>query len=333
MTDSKQLALLQQGAAPWNEWRRQNRSLEPRLSRADLRGLDLRGANLSDADLRGAKLKGCDLRKAILRFATLSDADLTGADLRQTDLRAASLRRARVVDANLQRAVLRHASCVETNFHGADLRGAEIYGVAAWRLAGAPRDQSNLIVRADPSEPAITVDNLEVAQFVFLLMNNPSIRDVIDTVGQKAVLILGRFKADRKAVLDQIRIRLREIDRVPILFDFDAPSSKGVFDTVKTLASMVRFVIADITEATSVIQEVTAIVADFHKVPVQPIIQNGFQPWAMFADLAARESVLPLRTYDTPATLLAAMESQIVAPAEKLAAHLGSMFHPPFAAQ
>lgn len=145
---------------------------------------------------------------------------------------------------------------------------------------------------------------------------------MVQTVGQKAVLILGRFKADRKAVLDRIREKLRELDRVPILFDFEVPSNRDVFETVKTLASMVRFVIADISEATSVIQELTSIVVNCEKLPVQPIIQDGLQPWAMFGDLAARESVLELLRYPTTDVLIASLEKEVVQPAEKLAARL-----------
>jgi hypothetical protein len=31
----------------------------------------------------------------------------------------------------------------------------------------------------------VMVDNLEVAQFVYLLLNNAKIRDVIDTIGKR----------------------------------------------------------------------------------------------------------------------------------------------------
>src|SRR3712207_8248172 len=48
-----------------------------------------------------------------------------------------------------------------------------------------------------------------------------SIRDVIDTVGKKAVLILGRFTPERKTVLDDLRDELRKRNYLPILFDFD----------------------------------------------------------------------------------------------------------------
>ena len=34
----------------------------------------------------------------------------------------------------------------------------------------------------------ITIDNLEVAQFVYLLLHNEKIREVIDTIGQECVV-------------------------------------------------------------------------------------------------------------------------------------------------
>ena len=44
------------------------------------------------------------------------------------------------------------------------------------------------------------VDDLEVAQFIYLLLNNQNVRQVIDTITSKIVLILGRFTPERKAV-------------------------------------------------------------------------------------------------------------------------------------
>ena len=41
------------------------------------------------------------------------------------------------------------------------------------------------------------LDNLKVAQFVYLLLNNAEIRDVIDTITSKVVLILGRHALER----------------------------------------------------------------------------------------------------------------------------------------
>jgi hypothetical protein len=118
------------------------------------------------------------------------------------------------------------------------------------------------LVITDNYEPTVTVDNIEVAQFTYLLLNNQKVRDVIDTITSKAVLILGRFTDERKAVLYAIREELRKRNYLPILFDFDKPTSQTTDETITLLARMSRFVIADISDAKSVLQELRAIVPD-----------------------------------------------------------------------
>ncbi len=102
-------------------------------------------------------------------------------------------------------------------------------------------------------EAKITVDNLEVAQFIYLLLNNAQIRAVIDTITAKIVLILGRFTNERKRVLDALRAELLLHDYLPVLFDYEKPTNRDLTETISTLAHMARFVIADITDATKVL--------------------------------------------------------------------------------
>jgi hypothetical protein len=84
------------------------------------------------------------------------------------------------------------------------------------RHAGGPRE-------GDDDVP-ITLDELEVAQFIYLLLNNKRLRKVIDTITSKVVLILGRFTPERKAILDALREELRRRDYLPVLFDFENPT-------------------------------------------------------------------------------------------------------------
>jgi hypothetical protein len=60
---------------------------------------------------------------------------------------------------------------IGTDIRGANLSGSSIYGIAAWdvKLTSDTR-QENLII-TPPYEPAITVDNIKVAQFIYLLLN------------------------------------------------------------------------------------------------------------------------------------------------------------------
>jgi hypothetical protein len=160
-------------------------------------------------------------------------------------------------EAKLRGANLYAAQLVDTDFTGADLTGCRIFGISAWRLKLERAKQHSLVITGD-DEPIITVDNIEVAQFIYLLLHNEKIRDVIDTVTSKAVLILGRFTEERKPVLDAIREELRKRDYLPILFDFAVPATRDITETVSLLARMARFIIADLTDPSSIPKELEA---------------------------------------------------------------------------
>lgn len=106
---------------------------------------------------------------------------------------------------------------------GATLTNCAVYGISAWDVQLEGATQLDLIVTL-PHYPIITVDNLEVAQFIYLLLNNKKVRDVIDTITSKVVLILGRFTPERMAVLDAIKDELRNRNYSPVLFDFGKPA-------------------------------------------------------------------------------------------------------------
>jgi uncharacterized protein YjbI with pentapeptide repeats len=133
---------------------------------------------------------------------------------------------------------------VRTDLRSADLTGCCIYGASAWDLVLKGAKQQNLVITPE-RQPTITVDNIEVGQLIYLMLHNQKVRDVIDTITSKVVLILGRFTAERKAVLDALREELRKRDYLPILFDFDVPATRDITETVSLLARMARFIIAD----------------------------------------------------------------------------------------
>ena len=120
-------------------------------------------------------------------------------------------------------------------------------------------------------EPEITVDNLEVAQFIYLLLHNERIRHVIDTITSKVVLILGRFTPERKVVLNALREELRQHDYLPVLFDFEKPAGKDLTGTVQTLANLARFIIADVTDPSSVPHELAMFVPGTVLRPAGPL--------------------------------------------------------------
>ena len=352
MASHEHLAILLEGTAAWNEWREKAPNVQADLSGAELVGGDfcwatLRGVNLSkanlfeanftDATLRGANLIGANLRKATLvrtnlvdaklGWANLDESNLQHADLTRTQLVEASLVNAnlgksRLVGADLRSADLRYARLVDTNLENANLVHCSVYGIAAWNLKLTGALQSDLdITRAD--EPTITVDDLELAQFIYLLLNNQRIRRVIDTITSKLVLILGRFTPERKTLLDAIRRELRNRDYLPVVFDFDKPSTQTTMETVATLAHMSRFVIADLTDAKSILQELRGIVPDRPSLPVQPLLLESQSEPGMIDFFKRYSWFLDIVSYQTPEHLMVDLQQRVIEPAEKEMARVG----------
>jgi uncharacterized protein YjbI with pentapeptide repeats len=284
---------------------------------AILTGADLSGAHLSKANLFRANLSGANLSGAFLSMAFFGETDLSGANLVGATLVGADLSQANLTGADLSEANLGGAQLVDTDLTGANLTGCRIYGVSAWNLKLERAKQQNLVI-TKYTEPEITVDNIEVAQFIYLLLHNQKVRDVIDTITSKVVLILGRFTDERKAVLDALRDELRNRNLLPILFDFAIPASRNVTETIKTLASLARFVIADVTDATEVRVELHNIVPDFTSLPVQLILLRGHSEFVSLSHLTKFPWVLPIFEYDDDKHLLASLDKGVVGPADDM---------------
>jgi uncharacterized protein YjbI with pentapeptide repeats len=282
------------------------------LSQARLIKADLTEANFNRAELSWADLSEASLNQAYVGEANLSGANLSGACLNLANLSGANLSRADLSGADLSGADLTYANLSDADLTDAHLTGCRVYGVSAWglKLSEKTTQHSLIITTDDKPEPEITVDNIEVAQFIYLLLHNQKIRDVIDTITSKVVLILGRFTDERKAVLDALRDELRRRNYLPILFDFDKPTSQTTDETITLLARMARFVIADISDARSVLMELHAIVPDLPSVPVQPVIIASQEEPGMFDHFRRYPWFLPVHRYDTPARLLSELSDR-----------------------
>src|SRR5258708_5685120 len=337
--------LLKQGIEQWNEWREEYRGLWPDLSganlgNADLGNADLSGADLSNADLIGAYLSKANLSNANLSDADLSEANLSGADLSNaflmgtilsgaylndanlssTNLRRASLNRAYLSGANLSEADLSganlaRATLVETDLTKATLKDCHVYGISVWNVQLESAIQDSLIITS-PGEPTITIDDLEVAQFIYLLLNHKKLRNVLNAVTERGVLLLGRFGGGGLDVLQAVATRLREEKYLPIIFDFDRPQDRNYTETVKTLAGLSRFIIADLS-GPSVPQELYATVPHF-KIPFVPILEAGRKQFAMAVDLLEYPWVVrPPVIFASTDELVSLVPSKIIAPAEE----------------
>jgi hypothetical protein len=130
------------------------------------------------------------------------------------------------------------------------------------------------------------------------------------------VLILGRFSEDRKPVLDAIRDELRNHDYLPIMFDFDPTTNQTIIETVKTLAGMSRFVVADITDARSVPQELLIIDTHCRTVAVRLIKKRGEPEYGMLDFRNSPWFVKGRYEYENAEELIASIQENVLGPAE-----------------
>jgi hypothetical protein len=301
------------------------------LTGANLWRLYASGGTFESADVSGAIIPWSYLAyvsfdRATICGAVLKETNLTGSTFRNANLEGANLAAtyllgARLTEANLRGAILEHASLIEAEVSGATLTGAFVYGLSAWKVRGTPKDQTNLVITPQ-GENDIVTDNLRIAQFLYLLLDNQEIRDVIDVVTSKVVLVLGRFTPERKEVLNRLRSELRQQNWVPVVFDFDRPSNRNLTETISTLAHMARFVIADITDAKSIPQELQRIVPDLPSLPVQPIILASQYEYGTFPDFRDYPWVLAPYRYESTSELMSSLCERVVTPAATKAAEI-----------
>lgn len=344
MANEEHLLILKQGVQIWNDWREKTHNPTPApywldLSGADLREVNLKGANLSevdlretnlssaileDADLRWAELLWANLSGARLSFADLRWANLTGVDLRGANLTLADLRTANLSGTNLRganlnltnlaEAQLEQSAMVGTTLTGAILTGCSVYGLSAWDLEGVPREQDRLNI-APPGQPAIMVDNLEVAQFVYMLLNHKTVRDAITATINKGVLILGRFAAGGWEVLHAIATALRQMNYQPIIFDMDRPEKRDFTETLMRLSAMVHFIVAEVGgpfEPREFAQVVPTL-----SIPFLPIMVAGAKPYQTFVHLLQNDWVLlPILQYHNISELVRKLPDRVVSAAE-----------------
>lgn len=360
MAHRQHLSTLKQGTLAWNEWRKKNPDVQPDLREANLAGANLQGADLSRANLEGAELAAADLHEANISGATLEEANLheanlhkadlsfadltfaylsnanltsarlwkadltaaklTGADLSTANLTMAMLRETDFSGANLADAMLDYAILLETNLREANLTGCSVCGLTAWNVDLEGAKQTNLIITS-PSEPTIGVDALDLAQFIYLLLNNRQIHEVITGITSNIVLILGRFTPERKPILEAIRDELRARQYTPLLFNFEKPLSRDFSASLRTLARIARFIVADLSLHKSVSQELHTVLAST-TVPVQPLLNGTRKLYNMFPDFKQYPCVLPGCRYHGLTDLQAALEEKVIKPAEEKAKEL-----------
>lgn len=220
------------------------------------------------------------MREADLRRAKLMHAILKGTDLREANLDGADLFEANLQKTDLSNANLMNSSLVKANLIDANIYKCKVYGCSTWDIKRSDNTMMRDLIISTDDQPLMTVDDIEVAQFIYMILNNKKIKNVIDTMRTKAVLILGSFEDKSKAVLEIIKDVIRSHNYLPLLFDFKLSDKQELMETVSTLALLSNFVIIDLSIPAGQLHELAKLVPNTY-IPFVTIAREGTKVTAM----------------------------------------------------
>ncbi|MDO7851646.1 pentapeptide repeat-containing protein [Hymenobacter convexus] len=289
---------------------------QAKLSIADMRKCDLRLSKFDSASFFYTDLGGSNLSKAKFSFSFLNEAHLNNVNAKLSSFDECNLKNADFSGAILNQSDFSGAILVNTNFSLSDISNCNVFGASVWRVNLDGTIQNDLIITGEESMK-LTVDNLNLAQFIYLMLDNSELRTIIDSITSKIILILGRFTEERKIILSQIKKELSIKNYLPIIFDFESPNNRDLLETVATIAHLSQFIIADLTDPRSIPQELMSIVPGLPSVPVQPIILKGQKPWALFSSLRRYPWVLDVFEYNDVNDLVNSIDMKVILPVHK----------------
>jgi uncharacterized protein YjbI with pentapeptide repeats len=291
------------------------------LSGASLIGACLKGANLGQASLFRAKMSRAILSQASLFKADLSEADLSESDLEGANLQEAVLERTDLRSARASNANLCFATLLGTNLENAVLDNCAVYGTSLWDVRLAESHQHDLDIMP-AQEPVLSVDSLQTAQLVGILLHHERTRYEVFSITLNTVLVIGRFPPERKPVLEAIKDALRHDDYAPLVLDYLLPGSGDKNEIVKTLGRMSRFVIADLTDDPRVAETLDAVVHFLPSIPIQPIGQMEIKGGLADSHYHRYRWVMPFWRFKDQDDLAAKFRREVIAPAEQKASEL-----------
>lgn len=270
-------------------------------------------------DFSGIELNNVTITKAYAETLNFQNSVFTNVNFVDGDFSTAFFDNCKFIDTSFRKSILTNASFngatfLNCNLNRVNLSGAKfnvkeisetvVYGVSAWDLEISEDSiQSKLIV--EPTDQLyshlinqeripLMVDNIELAQFIYYLTNHKKIRDTIDILNNKGVLLLGRFKDGGLERLYKLRDWFSRNNYLPMIYDFNRIQSQDYTETIITLSGLSKVVVADLS-GDSVPQELYAILNNFIK-PV--IVYHDNVPYSMLKDLRRKNKYIQEIKFD-----------------------------------
>jgi hypothetical protein len=321
-----------QGPAAWARWRQQHPGHVsfsrphwydcPGPGGGQIKGrnrVDFSGMDLSGVEIHGAFAEGLHLRRCVFDGVRFEEGDFSRADFANATFRNTLFNKTILTGANFDGVTMVNCNLNRVNLVGASFRVQEItetvvYGIAAWDLQTSENSKQSKLVIERTYElysdlvargvVPMTVDDIELAQFVYYLSNHKKLRDTLNILNDKGALLLGQFAHGGLERLYAMREWLQAHGYMAMIFDFERPDSMSLTETVVTMAGLAKFIVVDLS-GPSVPAELQAILAQIKK----PVLALG-NPYALFADVADQTNVVTMDAAETE--LAAGLEKGLV---------------------
>lgn len=273
------------------------------LIMADLERAEMEGANFHDAYLVETGLKEVSAKEVVFRHARLNGACLVGANLIGADFTHADL-----TFANLTAADLSNARLSDAVLTGATLNGARVVGVSGWEVDLHATQQQDLVVTPE-GRLRITVDGLDAAQYLLLLLQHPALGELGHPLRSTVALILGEFQGNRAEIRDIIAHALREEGYIPLTLYVEEETSRDLLGALRAVIPLVRVAYVDLTGKLfirSLLEELS-----WRGVPVQPLV-HGLEENLHLMPFPSSRRMLPLCLYGDASSLKEKMSGELI---------------------
>ena len=317
MNNDDPAKILMKGSKVWNAWRKNN--LIP-ISFAkpfwyncpgpggkQLKGinqLNFSQMNFFNISIYNAYAEGLDLRNSTFIDTHFEEGDFSrtnfsGATFHNTKFNKTILTGANFDGATFVNCNLNRVNLVEASFRVQEITETVVYGISAWDLQTSDdMKQSKLVIEKTyelysdiirQGKVPMMVDNIELAQFIHYLSNHKKMRDTLNILNDKGVLLLGQFRNGGLERLYSIREWFHQKGYMAMIFDFTRPDYLSLTDTIVTMAGLSKFIVADLS-GPSVPAELNTILSQIKK----PVLAFG-NPYSLFPDLADKTKVIIIK--------------------------------------
>lgn len=289
---------------------------------------DFSGIHLRDVMIFKPFAEGLNIQNSVFENVLFDDGDFSRANFSNCMFINTKFNKTIFTDAGFAGATFINCNLNRVNLTNADFQVEEItetviYGISSWDIHVSEKSkQSKLVIEktyqlfseiiAEGRIP-LMVDNIELAQFIYYLSNHKKMRDTINILNKRGVLLLGKFKDGGLERLYKLRDWFANHNFLPMIFDFDRPHSLDYTETIVTMSGLSKLVVADLS-GDSVPQELHAILTNFVK-PV--VVYHDSAPYSMLKDLRRKNRYFHEIKFDGTDDNLLSLLPPKIADAEK----------------